>query len=57
MDAYSGYKQIQMRPQDKDKIAFIVDQANYCYKFMLFGLKNARKTYQRLMDKILIKYN
>nr|KYP72103.1 Transposon Ty3-I Gag-Pol polyprotein [Cajanus cajan] len=52
LDAYSGYNQIRMHPQDEDKTAFITDSANYCYRVMPFGLKNASATYQRLMDKI-----
>ncbi|XP_025611373.1 uncharacterized protein [Arachis hypogaea] len=52
MDAYSGHNQIQTHPYDKDKIAFITDQGNFCYKVMPFGLKNAGATYQRLMDKV-----
>nr|KYP72976.1 Transposon Ty3-I Gag-Pol polyprotein [Cajanus cajan] len=51
MDAYSGYNQIRMHPADEDKTAFIADQANFCYRVMPFGLKNAGATYQRLMDK------
>nr|KYP57137.1 Retrovirus-related Pol polyprotein from transposon 17.6 [Cajanus cajan] len=54
MDAYSGYNQIRMHPADEDKTAFIADQANFCYRVMPFGLKNARVTYQRLMDKVLV---
>nr|KYP55813.1 Transposon Ty3-I Gag-Pol polyprotein [Cajanus cajan] len=54
MDAYSCYNQIRMHPADEDKTAFITDQANYCYKVMPFGLKNAGATYQRLMDKVLV---
>nr|KYP51987.1 Transposon Ty3-I Gag-Pol polyprotein [Cajanus cajan] len=54
MDAYSGYNQIRMHLADEDKTAFIADQANYCYKFMPFGLKNVGATYQRLMDKVLV---
>ncbi|XP_020207400.1 uncharacterized protein LOC109792401 [Cajanus cajan] len=54
MDAYSGYNQIRVHPADEDKTAFIADQANYCYKVMPFGLKNAGATYQRLMDKVLV---
>ncbi|XP_072065252.1 uncharacterized protein [Arachis hypogaea] len=55
MDAYSGYNQIQMHPTDQNKIAFITEYGNYCYKVMPFGLKNAGATYQRLMDKIFAK--
>ncbi|RDX93644.1 Retrovirus-related Pol polyprotein from transposon 17.6, partial [Mucuna pruriens] len=52
MDAYSGYNQIKMHPQDEAKIAFITDSRIYCYKVMPLGLKNTGATYQRLMDKI-----
>nr|KYP38827.1 Retrovirus-related Pol polyprotein from transposon 17.6 [Cajanus cajan] len=52
LDAYSGYNQIPMYPPDETKTAFITDSANFCYKVMPFGLKNAGATYQRLMDKI-----
>ncbi|RDY05175.1 Retrovirus-related Pol polyprotein from transposon 17.6, partial [Mucuna pruriens] len=52
MDAYSGYNQIRMHPQDEEKTAFITDEGAFCYKVMPFGLKNAGATYQRLMDKI-----
>nr|KYP60498.1 Transposon Ty3-G Gag-Pol polyprotein [Cajanus cajan] len=52
LDAYSGYNQIRMHPQDEEKTAFITEMANYCYRVMPFGLKNAGATYQRLMNKI-----
>ncbi|XP_068497948.1 uncharacterized protein [Phaseolus vulgaris] len=52
LDAYSGYNQIQMYAPDIPKTAFTTDVANYCYKVMPFGLKNAGATYQRLMDKV-----
>ncbi|XP_020202767.1 uncharacterized protein LOC109788450 [Cajanus cajan] len=52
LDAYSGYNQIPMYPPDEDKTGFITDSANYCYRVMPFGLRNAGATYQRLMDKI-----
>ena len=42
-----------MHPRDKNKTAFMVEFASYCYNVMPFGLKNAGTTYQRLMDKIL----
>jgi len=51
LDAYSGCNQIPMATTDMHKTAFITDDANYFYRVMPFGLKNARATYQRLMDK------
>jgi len=54
LDAYSGYNQIKMHSLDEDKIAFMGEMANYCYRVMPFGLKNAGATYQRLMDRILV---
>ena len=52
LDAFSEYHQIPMSPADEEKIAFITPHGLYCYKVMLFGLKNIGVTYQRLMKKI-----
>ncbi|CAA7016406.1 unnamed protein product [Microthlaspi erraticum] len=52
MDAFSGYNQIFMHPDDREKTAFITDRGTYCYKVMPFGLKNAGATYQRLVNKM-----
>jgi len=41
-----------MYEPDIPKTAFTTDIANYCYKVMPFGLKNAGAKYQRLMDKV-----
>ena len=51
MDAFSGYNQIMMNPEDQEKTSFITDRGIYCYKVMPFGLKNAEATYQRLVTK------
>ncbi|XP_013746096.3 uncharacterized protein LOC106448811 [Brassica napus] len=52
MDAFSGYNQILMHPDDREKTAFITDRGTYCYKVMPFGLKNAGATYQRLVNRM-----
>ena len=52
MDAFSGYNQIKMEEADQEKTSFVTSQGLLCYKVMLFGLKNARTTYQRLMNKM-----
>nr|GFB35506.1 reverse transcriptase domain-containing protein [Tanacetum cinerariifolium] len=48
---YKGYHQIQLAEADEEKTAFHTGHGVYCYTKMLFGLKNAGATYQRLMDK------
>ena len=55
MDAFSGYNQIMMNPDDREKTAFITDRGTYCYKVMPFGLKNAGATYQRLVNRMFSK--
>ena len=55
MDAFSGYNQIRMAEEDQEKTFFITSQGLYCYKVMPFRLKNARATYQRLVNKMFSK--
>ena len=52
MDAFSGYNQIVMDEADQEKTFFITSRGLFCYKVMSFGLKNARATYQRLMNQM-----
>jgi hypothetical protein len=53
LDCYSGYHRIALHPDDKDKTAFITPHDIYCYKVMIFGLKNAGATYQKAIQKCL----
>ena len=55
MDAYSEYNQIKMHLPNEDKTSFITDRGIYCYKVMPFELKNARATFQRMVNKVFKK--
>ena len=44
-----------MNKEDQEKTAFVTSQGLYCYRVMPFGLKNARATYQRLVNQMLSK--
>ena len=55
MDAFLGYNQIRMDPNDQEKTLFVTGQGTYYYQVMPFGLKNARTTYQRLVNRMFQK--
>ena len=55
MDAFSGYNQINMDPNDQENTSFVTGQGTYCYRVMPFGLKNAGATYQRLVNRMFQK--
>ena len=44
-----------MDPSDQEKTSFVTEQGTYCYQVMPFGLKNARATYYRLVNKMFQK--
>ena len=52
MDTFSSYNQIKMNEGDQEKTSFVTSQGLFCYKVMLFGLKNAEVMYQKLMNKM-----
>jgi hypothetical protein len=53
LDCYSGYHQISLAKEDKEKTAFITPFGAFCYTSMSFGLKNAGATYQRAIQTCL----
>ena len=55
MDAFSGYNQISIDPDDQEMTSFVTAQGTYCYRVMPFGLKNAGATYQRLVNRMFHK--
>ena len=52
IDVFFEYHHIPMFQPDEEKTACVTPHRLYCYRVMLFGLKNVGATYQRLMIKI-----
>jgi hypothetical protein len=50
IDGFSGYNQISVMPEDREKMAFTTPWGTFMYAKMPFGLMNAGATFQRAMD-------
>jgi hypothetical protein len=50
MDGFSGYHQIQIKPEDQHKTNFICPWGTFAYHNMPFGLKNVGATFQCTMS-------
>lgn len=47
---FSGYNQISLHPNDREKTAFTTPWGTFMYAKMCFGLMNVVATFQRAMD-------
>jgi hypothetical protein len=50
LDGYSGYNQITVSEEYKEKTTFTTPWGTFMYDKIPFGLRNARATFQRAMD-------
>jgi hypothetical protein len=50
LDGYSGYNQIVVCEEDKEKTTFTTPWGTFMYDKMPFGMMNAGATFQRAMD-------
>ena len=53
LDLKSGFYQIEMDSESREKTAFSTESGHYEFLRMPFGLKNAPSTFQRAMNSIL----
>ena len=56
LDGFSGYNQVRMAPEDREKTAFITEWGAFASNVMMFGLKNAPATFQRMVQEIFYEY-
>ncbi|XP_022883423.1 uncharacterized protein LOC111400228 [Olea europaea var. sylvestris] len=52
---FTNLNKIPMFRPNEEATSFIIDRGLYCYKVMPFGLKNARATYQRLVNMMFFE--
>jgi len=54
IDGFSGYNQIFIMLEDREKITFTTPWDTFMYAKMPFGLMNVGATFQRAMDIVFI---
>ena len=53
LDLRSGYNQVLLDPESRDKTAFATHRGNFAFKRLAFGLSGSPPYFQMLMEKVL----
>lgn len=53
LDLASGYWQVEVKPEDREKTAFVTSEGLFEFNVLPFGLCNGPATFQRLMNILL----
>ena len=53
LDLISGYWQVEVKPEDREKTAFVTSEGLYEFTVLPIGLCNGLATFQRLMNILL----
>ena len=56
LDGFSGYNKIRIHPDDQEKRPFIMEWGVFVAVMMMFGLKTAPATFQRIIMEIFDEY-
>ena len=56
LDGFSGDNQIRMHPDDQEKTTFVTEWGVFVVVIMMFGLKTASATFQRIITEIFEEY-
>ena len=56
LDRFNGYNQVRMHPDDQDKTAYVTQWGVFVAVVMMFGLKTAPATFQRIISEVFGEY-
>ena len=56
LDGFSGYNQVRMHPEDQEKTEFVTEWGVFVAVVMMFGLKTAPATFQRIISEVFGEY-